>query len=63
LPQSSAASASNVRGNFLERLNAGRPRLILVVAGDQISALMADRQLGDVLRNGEAGHHSARGSA
>ena len=45
-----------MRGNFLEHLSTRPPRRVLVITRDQIGALMADGQLGDVLSHSEARH-------
>jgi len=46
-----------------ERIGAALPRLILVVARDQIDADVADGQLRDVLGDAQAAHERARGAA
>ena len=53
---------ADMRRDFLERLSARPPRCVLVVASDQIGALMADCQLGNVLGNAKAAHQGAHGA-
>jgi hypothetical protein len=53
----------NVRGHAREGVAAAFPGLVLVVAGDEVGADVADGELGDVLGHAQARHQRARGAA
>ena len=53
----------DVRGHAREGVAAAFPGLVLVVAGDEVGADVADGELGDVLGDAEPAHQGARGAA
>jgi hypothetical protein len=53
----------DLRAHAREGMAAALPGLILVVAGDEIGADVANGKLGDVLGDAEARHQRARGAA
>src|SRR5262249_3941680 len=58
-----ADQGGDVVAHAFERIAAAGPSLVLVVAGDQVGADVADGELGDVLGDAEPAHERARGAA
>jgi len=58
-----ADEGRDVSTDTLERIAAALPSLVLVVAGDEVGADVADGELGDFLGHAEPAHERARGAA
>src|SRR5262249_31070916 len=58
-----ADQGRDVVAHTREGIAAAGPSIVLVVAGDEVGADVADGELGDVLGDAELAHQGARGAA